>query len=620
MPRKVARQKPKRPKRPKVPPHSPPKPDTPGLKWLRKPKKVYRPQRRKPRRDELNAYLADNPHVADAIRWSSQASTAWQKYPTWSAAQKAELASVYRKIRNRQFPGLSATPTMTYFSTGQWEGTPAGVGMGVDEATAWEYFLAYVAHALVVEIARLVPWRLKDYPSDQLSQLLSVKGLFEYASAANAYLVSGATPGDPVRAYQFLSGKQFMRLARRDTIGSLLDWCRANLSHFWGVLDPTGAQAHWQYNGYPPVERVISGTTHPQYGFAHWTGGCWGTTSFLKAVLRTINIPVEKAAADGHATPRFMSENLYLSHGDDPYDGRLTTSPAIPIDDLFIDAAKFTSWFGSGVPPLTQQDNVARRCKELALQYLTDWILKLRCNDLQQGVTNEAASSVYNDNSLQLYKLYTVAQLQAMNLWGLLDAKIAAKGGCSSLFPGALTAAITSPSAGSTVSGSVVVNMAASGQTAGMNTFKFEISGNVQFNQPVAGATASYTWNTVGWVNGQRALTLTVTNSAGKTATASVTISIANVITAAITAPSSGSTVSGTVAVKMEVSGHTVPSNIFKLSIDGAQVFNQSVGGLSATYNWNTTTVANGPHTLAVDVIDGVSKTATASVSVDVAN
>lgn len=624
MTRKIKRPKIKRPKhRPRkvVPGTVPTPPDTPGLKHLIKAKPYFRPKPKRPKSDELADYLAANPSIASEIKWFSQASPNWQPYPTWSSAQKAQLATVYWQIRKGKFPGLSATPPMTYLSSGMWEGVTAGVGIGVDETTAWNYFLAHVAQSLVVEIAGLAPWSLKSTPSDQRSLLLTTYGLFEYHSSVNAHLLKiGATPGDPVRVYQFLATNKFIGLNRRETIGRLLDWCRANMRHYVGGLDAAVAQAHWQYNGYPPVERVIAGTTHPQYGFAHWTMGCPGTTSFLKAVLRTVNVAVERVSADGHATPHFVGENLYLSHGDDPYDGLLTTTPAIPIDALFIDQTKFTAWFGSNVAPLTQQDNVGRRCTELALQYLTDWILKLRCNDLAQGVTNEAASSVYNDSSLKLFKFYSLPDLQAMNLWSKLDAKIAAKGGCSSIVPGAITAAITAPAGGSTVFGSVVVNMAINGSTTAMNTFKLELQGNPLYNQTVAGTTASYTWNTLDWSNGLNTLKLTVTDAAGKTASATVAVTVANIITAAITAPVAGSTVSGSVTVSMTVSGHTITMNIFTLKIDGTQVFSQPTAGLTASYTWNTTTVGNGAHTLMLTVDDYSSKTATTSISVDVAN
>ena len=529
MPPKV-RHHPKRPKRPKRPKHVRPNPISPKPRPKPRPKPL-RPKPRKTRVDELTAFLNANPTIANAIKWYGQASPptgAWQRYPTWSTTQKAQLAYVYRQIRRRRFPGLSPTPSPTYFSSGVWEGVSSGVGIGFDDTVAWEYFLAYVAHSLVVEITGLVPWSLKNYSAHELDQLLTTNHLFEYNQNTNLYLSHGATPGDPLRIYQFLYSNSFIGLNRRETIGRLLDWCRANMSHFVGSFVLATALDHWQYNGYPPVERVISGTTHPQDGFNHWTAGCWGTTSFLYVVLRTVNIPVKEVSADGHTTPHFMSEGLYLSHGDDPYDRVHKTTPPIPIDELFIDQTKFTAWFDPSLPSLTQQDNVARRGTELALEYLTDYILKLRCNDILQGVTNEANSSVYKDSSLRLYKFYTVSELQTTNLWGRLDARITARGGCSNIFPSPITAAITAPASGSTVSGPVTVNMAVSGQTVNSNVFNLKVDGNQVFNHAVAGLTDSYTWNTTTVSNGAHPLTLTVTDAVSKTATTSISTNVAN--------------------------------------------------------------------------------------------
>jgi len=42
---------------------------------------------------------------------------------------------------------------------------------------------------------------------------------------------------------------------------------------------------------------------------------------------------------------------------------------------------------------------------------------------------------VYNDSSLRLYKIYSVSDLQAMNLWPRLDAAIAVRGGCGNIPP-----------------------------------------------------------------------------------------------------------------------------------------------------------------------------------------
>ena len=78
---------------------------------------------------------------------------------------------------------------------------------------------------------------------------------------------------------------------------------------------------HWQFYGYPPVERVFEGTTNTSSGYSeHFTAGCSGTGSFLKNVLRTVNIPVSTSRSfGGHTTVSFTHDSINLIHGDDPY-------------------------------------------------------------------------------------------------------------------------------------------------------------------------------------------------------------------------------------------------------------------------------------------------------------
>ena len=81
----------------------------------------------------------------------------------------------------------------------------------------------------------------------------------------------------------------------------------------------------------PAASRIIAGTPFageenmPLGGILHRTAGCHGTAGFLRAVLRTVNIPVQERYANGHGIVAFTSESRYLSHADDPY-SRLTRS------------------------------------------------------------------------------------------------------------------------------------------------------------------------------------------------------------------------------------------------------------------------------------------------------
>lgn len=175
--------------------------------------------------------------------------------------------------------------------------------------------------------------------------------------------------------------------------------------------------------------RVLAGTvqtSHPEFGVMRRTAGCWGTTGFLRALLRVINIPVKLITNAGHAQPWFMADSRYLSHGDDPYNQLTKATPPIPAGMILIDQAKFNSWFGPGVSETNKSSNIGRRPRELAITYLPNYLLHAYCSDLSTGKTHE------NGQVFDIFSLnYTVAQLEAENLWSRMDAKIAGFGGCA---------------------------------------------------------------------------------------------------------------------------------------------------------------------------------------------
>ena len=123
----------------------------------------------------------------------------------------------------------------------------------------------------------------------------------------------------------------------------------------------------------------------PWDGIKHWTAGCRGYPGFLRAVLRTLNIPIVHKHQCGHALPYFSADGLYLSHGDDPYHRYTRTDPPYSMFELLIDQSKFDSWFGSAVSDEDRCRNVGGGLAELTIQYLPTALLGDYCADQAAG-------------------------------------------------------------------------------------------------------------------------------------------------------------------------------------------------------------------------------------------
>jgi hypothetical protein len=129
----------------------------------------------------------------------------------------------------------------------------------------------------------------------------------------------------------------------------------------------------------------------------------------------------------------------------------------------------------------------------------------------------------------------------------------------------------------------------------------------------------SIPWNTASVGNGSRVLTATVRDPGNNTGTTSRTITVNNAgaptpppLALTFTSPGAGATVSNTVSVGLSATGGS--GYTYRLSIDGVQV------ATAASYTWNTTSVANGSHTLTATVTDSAGRTASATRTVTVTN
>jgi hypothetical protein len=301
---------------------------------------------------------------------------------------------------------------------------------------AWRIFASHIANTLFMELSGQLGWSIVGYSEEDLDLLLNSRCFFRWSPQNQGYTLDGfevghVTPTDAGCLRRFvLNGGQplFVYGSTGDTIASILEWCRHHLVHFMGAFESGNVNNIWGYRGFPPVPRMI---TQPLNDSA----GCWGTTGFIKAVARILNIPVQLEilgwTTSAHATPYFTRQSRYLSHGDDVYNSLAFATPPYPASELLIDQDTYDSWYGyPDVPAEVCQRNIARQVGcELALKYLPDHLLKLYCDDVQ---ANRAPAS---GNVMTHFSRwgYTYTDLLALDLWTRLQAKTSTFGGCSGI-------------------------------------------------------------------------------------------------------------------------------------------------------------------------------------------
>jgi glucose/arabinose dehydrogenase len=185
---------------------------------------------------------------------------------------------------------------------------------------------------------------------------------------------------------------------------------------------------------------------------------------------------------------------------------------------------------------------------------------------------------------------------------------------------GTLRVAITQPGAdGATVSGTTWFVLWVEGAAAGTKTYTLSVNGTqVASTTDTSSGPISMAWDTTKVNNGSTTVIATARDSSGNTGSAPRVVNVSNSYTASFTSPAEGATVSGTVTVGMSESGANGTPIVFTLTVDGSQVFTTSGTATTASFNWNSNSVADGTHTLGLTVRDGAGRTATATRSVTV--
>jgi len=381
----------------------------------------------------LEHWLSDHHKIRDSIVWEFEIPLPpvpyqnAQPYKNWGQCDKDVLQTAFAAAWNSSSTQVNDLPPNILHP-----GDNSAPTTVLSHADAYSLYLASVGQSLAVEIGNRVPWSVGNYSSDNLAILFDSREFYAWSPGDNGYEIQDlkggyVVPASPHTMHKFLRDNDLIGEHRHGTIVRMIKWCHHNLTHNMGGHTTKTYHDVWQYRGEAPVLRTIKGTkdhANPSYGVRHWTAGCHGTAGFLRAILRTVNIPVVHDHQCGHALPFFSADGLHLSHGDDPYNGYTFADPQYSMSELLLDQTKFDSWFGSGVSEDAKCKHIGKRTQELAIQYLPTEMLREYCTDQWAGKSHADGAVAAN------MPAYTVAQLEAHHLWSRMDAKIASMGGC----------------------------------------------------------------------------------------------------------------------------------------------------------------------------------------------
>jgi hypothetical protein len=181
------------------------------------------------------------------------------------------------------------------------------------------------------------------------------------------------------------------------------------------------------------------------------------------------------------------------------------------------------------------------------------------------------------------------------------------------------TVSLTSPTDGSTVSGTVSVAATAS-DNVGVSYVEYRVDGTFvgsDFTAPY-----EYTWNTSTWANGAHTLSARARDAAGnQSVISSVQLTVNNdktPPTVSLTAPAPGAIVSGAVTLTATASDNVGVTRV-EFYVDGALLGSSTTAPYA--YSWNSSALADGSHTLTAKAYDAVNLVTTSvGVTVTVRN
>jgi hypothetical protein len=181
------------------------------------------------------------------------------------------------------------------------------------------------------------------------------------------------------------------------------------------------------------------------------------------------------------------------------------------------------------------------------------------------------------------------------------------------------TVSLTNPTSGAMVSGTITISATATDNVA-VQGVQFALDGT-NLGSQVKASPYQITWNSAGVANGPHTISATATDTSGNTSSTSVTVTVQNVMvapTVTITSPANNSNWAGTISLAATASSGVGIANV-QFAVDGANV-GSTLTAAPYQVAWDSTTVADGSHTILATATDTSGATASSSITLNIFN
>jgi hypothetical protein len=183
------------------------------------------------------------------------------------------------------------------------------------------------------------------------------------------------------------------------------------------------------------------------------------------------------------------------------------------------------------------------------------------------------------------------------------------------------TVSITSPAAGSSLSGTATLSANATDNVA-VAKVQFQIDGT-NYGPPLTSAPYSESWDTTTVTSGSHTIGAIATDTSGNTASASITVTVSQGSdttppTVTVTAPANNSTWAGAISLAATASDNVAVASV-QFAVDGTNV-GAPVTSSPYQVSWDSSKIGDGTHTITAKATDTSGNTATSSVTIQTAN